>query len=161
MLRFILALVLLAAAALYAFRRGGTPEKQVATILVGIQLTDMAYHWLGGESIYDNVDTFHAFNDGWALLALVAVALTANRFWPLWVAALQVIASFSHYARMVDLSVPPMAYAVMIRVPLWGQIFVLLLGTWNYARQRKAALATSLQSSHVSAPLIPPTPHRG
>lgn len=142
MLRFTIALVLLAAAALYALRRGGTPEKQVAAILVGIQLLDMAYHALGARSHYLKVDAFHAFNDGWALVAMLAVALTANRFWPLWVAAFQVIACCAHYVRIMDLTVPPMVYAVMIRAPLWSQIFVLLLGTWNHARRRRGRAAS-------------------
>lgn len=144
MLRFAIFLALLAAAALYAYRRGGTPEKQVAAILIGIQLLDMAYHATGARSGYLEVDAFHAFNDGWPLLALLAVALTADRFWPLWVAALQVIASFSHYARMMDLSVPPMAYAVMIRAPIWLQILVLVLGTWNHARRRRRTPASDI-----------------
>jgi hypothetical protein len=143
MLRFAIALTLLAAAALYALRRGGGPEKQVAAILVGVQVLDMAYHALGARSHYLKVDAFHAFNDGWALAAMLAVALTANRFWPLWVAALQVIAGFAHVVRILDLTVPPMAYAIMIRVPLWMQICVLLLGTWNHARRRQARAASA------------------
>lgn len=137
MVRFIIFLLLLAAATLYAFRRGGTPEKQVAATLVVIELLDMAYHGLGARSHYLTVDAFHAFNDFWPLVVLLAVALTADRFWPLWVAALQVIAAFAHYGRAVDLSVPAMAYSIMIRVPIWLQTSVLLFGTWNYARRRE------------------------
>ena len=136
MVRFIVFLTLLAAAALYAFRRGGEPEKQVAAVLVGIQLLDMAYHATGAESHYLKVDTFHAFNDAWPLLALVGIALAADRFWTLWVAALQVIAALSHYARASDLSVHPMAYSIMIRLPMWCEVIVLIIGTWNFARRR-------------------------
>lgn len=144
MLRFVVFLTLLAAASIYAFRRGGTPEKQVAAVLVGLQMLDNAFHLLGGRSHYREVDPFHVFNDAWPLAALLAVALTANRFWPLWVAALQMIATFAHYARFMDVAAPPMAYSIMTRAPIWIQVLILLLGTWNHDRRNRARTASAI-----------------
>jgi hypothetical protein len=144
MVRFIIFLVFLVSAVVYAFRCGGAPEKRVALVLAGIQATDIAYHLAGGDSSYIRLDAFHAFNDAWALIALVAIALNADRFWTLWVAALQLIATFAHYARAIDLSVHQMAYAIMIRFPMWLEVAVLILGTWNFARQQKARAACTI-----------------
>lgn len=148
MLRFAFHVSFLLIAVAYAFWRGGRPEKQAAATLLAMLVFDRAYHALGAETGYFEVDVFHVFNDGWALLALLSIALTADRFWPLWIAALQVIAFCAHYVRIADLTVPPIVYAVMIRFPYWLQIAVLLFGTWNFARRRNvsAGFNTSLRS---------------
>lgn len=136
MIRYLINLALLGVAVTYALRRGGTPERQVAFVLLAIPLLDGLYHALGAEGEYLQVDFVHAAIDAAALVALVSIALVADRFWPLWAAALQVIAAFSHYARMVDNAAIELNYAIMIRVPFWFQILVLMAGTWNYARRR-------------------------
>lgn len=142
-MRLAILLILLAAASVYAFRRGGKAEKQIAIILVAIQLLDLSYHHLlGFESRYGHVDAWHAFNDGWALLATLWVALTANRFWPLWIAAFQVMACLAHYVRLIDPEAPVLTYSIMIRAPLWFQVAILAFGTWNFARKRRAASLT-------------------
>lgn len=144
MVRFIAYLALLAAAFAYAMARGGKPEKQVAAVLVGMLVLDNAYHAFGANSDYVGVDTFHAFNDFWSLIAITAIALAADRFWPLWVAALQTIAASSHYVRWAEIEVLPIVYAIMNRLPSWLMVIVLLLGTWNYSRQKRRAASSIL-----------------
>lgn len=145
MLRFTIYLILLAAVVAYAFRRGGRPEKQVAIVLIAMLAFNRAYHALGSPGDYLSADYFYVFNDAWALVALLGVALTADRFWPLCVAALQIIATCAHYVRIADVEILPIVYATMIRLPSWLQIVILLIGTWNYARMRASrAASTSL-----------------
>ena len=146
MLRYAIQVGLLAAVAILAWRRGGQPERQAATVLVAMLLINAAYLVFDGGADYVDVGTFHVFNDGWALAAILAIALTADRFWTLWLAALQVIAALAHFVRMADVTVHPMVYAIMIRAPYWCQIGVLAWGTWNFDRRRKAEFST-LQTS--------------
>lgn len=142
MLRLLLMLLLLALASVYAFRRGGKPERQVALILWGMVAFDQLYHLiLRGEGIYAAVDLFHAFNDLWALAAVLFVALTANRFWTLWVASLQIIAALSHFLRLIESEMLTIVYAVIIRFPFWLQIVCLIWGTWNYDRRKRREVA--------------------
>lgn len=49
---------------------------------------------------------------GW----LVALALTTDRFWPLWAAGFHLVGTIIHVARVVDPTVMPPAYAL-------GQVF--------------------------------------
>lgn len=148
MLRFAIWFALLAFAVVFALSRGGRPEKQTVAILVAMLLLDRAYHAVAGPSLYLGMDEFHAFNDIWALAAMVTVALTANRFWPLWVASAQVIAVSAHFVRAEDLGLQPIIYAAMTSAPSWLQIVVLMMGTWNFRRRhRKAGFATSQTSS--------------
>ena len=144
MLRLLLMLTLLGLASVYAFRRGGKPERQVALILWGMVAFDQAYHLLvRSEGIYVAVDPFHTFNDLWALVAIFAVALTANRFWTLWLASLQVIATLSHFLRSIESEMLTIVYAVIIRFPFWLQMAILVWGTWNYDRRKRRAAEPS------------------
>lgn len=138
MLRLLLMLAFLGFASVYALRRGGKPERQVAAILWGMVVVDQAYHLLvRSEGIYVTVDPFHTFNDLWALVAMFAVALTANRFWTLWLASLQIIATLSHFLRLLESEMLTIVYAVIIRFPFWLQLAILVWGTWNYDRRKR------------------------
>ena len=138
MLRYLLLLGLLSIASTYAVRNGGRPEKQVAAILSAMVALDLGYHGIvGWQTSYDGIDPFHTFNDAWALAAMLAVALTADRFWTLWLTALQVIAATSHLLRVIDSEMLRIVYAVITRFPFWLQILLLIGGTWNHARKRR------------------------
>lgn len=138
MLRYTLAMSILALVTIYAVRRGGRPEQTAALILVGIPLADLVYHFLSGEQgTYDGVDPVHAAFDLIVLIAFVWLALRADRFWTLWLGALQLIATLSHVIRALEVEMYPIVYAIIIRGPFWGQMFLVALGTWLYARRRR------------------------
>jgi hypothetical protein len=69
-----------------------------------------------------------------ALIALLALALRSNRFWPLWVTSFQAIAVVTHLATMADHLILPRAYA--IAQPFWGypMLLALALGTRSVNR---------------------------
>lgn len=138
MLRYASAMSLLAMALAYALRRGGKPEGIAAAILVGIQIIDLLYHTVSGATgIYREVDLVHAGIDLLALVAIVWLALSADRFWTLWLGALQLIATLAHLIRVLDIEMYPIVYAVIIEGPFWGQMIVVALGTWLYARRQR------------------------
>lgn len=140
MLRYIIAMSLLTLVTVYAMRKGGSPERAAALILVGLPLADLIYHALSGEQgIYHSVDIVHAGIDLVALVAIVWLALIADRFWTLWLGALQLIATLSHVIRALEVEMYPIVYAIIIRGPFWGQMFLVALGTWLYARRRRRA----------------------
>lgn len=138
MLRYTLQIMLLILVTAYAVRRGGKPERTAAFILVGLPLADLLYHSLSGDQgSYHTVDMVHAAIDLVALAAMIWLALRADRFWTLWLGALQLIATLSHLIRALEVEMHPVAYAIFIRGPFWGQMILVALGTWLYARRQR------------------------
>lgn len=136
MARYLLQLALLLAVLLFALRRGGRPEKAAAIILVAMAIADPLYHALPGkQGIYDDVDLAHAAIDFGALAAMIAVALRADRFWTLWLGALQLIACLAHVLRAIEADMHAVAYAIIIRGPYWVQIALVGMATTLHLRR--------------------------
>jgi hypothetical protein len=131
----LLPIVLLLTAGLFASRRGGPPEKLGALIIAALLFTDIAYHWRFGPSGFIEVDPFHLVLDGAELVAIWAIALHANRIWPLWAAAAQLICVAGHVAALIEPGGMSRAYWTMTQIPFFIQIAALLLGTAFHARR--------------------------
>ena len=84
-----------------------------------------------------SIDTYVTAIDLCAGLSWVAVALYANRNYPLFVAGLQILAIASHLARGLIDTIAPIAYAVMFIVPGWLQLFIIAAGLWRHARRER------------------------
>lgn len=133
---FAISLILLLAAGFVAVWRGGPPERIAAAIIVAWLLSDGAYHLLFGPSGFDQVDPVHVVLDGAELIAIAWLALRANRLWPLWAAAAQLICVSGHLAAFVD---PGMrrAYWAMTQLPQYIQLTALVLGALAHARRTR------------------------
>ncbi|OYW16572.1 MAG: hypothetical protein B7Z39_00925 [Novosphingobium sp. 12-64-8] len=121
---------------LFAARKGGEPERLVASILLATFGLDVVNHALFGDPAWFAVNPGHLVIDGWAFITLLWVALRANRGWPLWVTASQVIVVLGHIAKLWDVDIVLRAYWAMTQVPFTFQLVVLLIGT--YAHQQRA-----------------------
>jgi hypothetical protein len=119
---------------LYAMHRGGPPERVGASILlVGSALTYVAVSAPASRFASVEVGVFAV--DALALTAFVALALAAERWWPLWIAALQGIGTAAHAAKVVDPTVIPWAYAFALAFWSYPMLLLLAWGTWNYQRR--------------------------
>jgi hypothetical protein len=128
-----LALVLVVAA---AFVWGAGPERASAATLAWLRLADLAYHAVFGPAVQlASTDIAHAAIDTVALAAFVIVALQANRIYPLWLAALQLLAVYAHIARDIAHAISPLGYAVMYIAPSYFQIILLACGIWLHRRR--------------------------
>ena len=122
--------------ALAAWRWGGGPERVLAGVLVWFKVSDALNHRLFEiEDHFMTVDTGHLVIDLVALAVALAVALRANRVYPLWFAAFQLLAVMAHLARDVAQGAAPIAYAVMYIGPSYCQIIVLAVGIWCHRRR--------------------------
>lgn len=121
---------------LFAARKGSEPERLVASILLATFGLDVVNHALFGDPAWFAVNPGHLVIDGWAFITLLWVALRANRGWPLWVTASQVIVVMGHIAKLWDVDIVLRAYWAMTQVPFTFQLVVLLIGT--YAHQQRA-----------------------
>jgi hypothetical protein len=128
---------LIAAAGLIAYLRGGPPEKYAAAIIVGWIAADAVYHLLFGFSQFDTVDPVHVVLDGAELVAILWLALRANRLWPLWAAAAQLICVSGHLAAFIEPGGMRRAYWAMTQLPQYIQLVALLLGAAAHARRER------------------------
>ena len=125
---------LLLATLLYAALRGAAPERVGALIIavgsVASILVPKTHHGLfaGVEPGLFAVDAAMA-------LAFTVLALKAQRYWPMWMAAMQVDTVVTHLAMLFAPRVMPWAYAVMEIAWSYPIVILLAVGTARH-RQR-------------------------
>lgn len=144
-------LALLLAAAL---RWGASPERLCASVPVGMEAMDAVYHALAGRgAVYLSVDVGHLVIDSLAAAALLAVALNANRYYPLWMVAFQLISVLAHFAREASTAVAGLAYAYLAYGPFYLELAVALVGIALHARRvRRAGTYRSWRASLSRSP---------
>lgn len=121
----------------YALLRGGAPERAGTTIvLVGSLLTLAAVS--SQARSYASVETGVFLVDAATLVAFLILALRAERFWPLWLTALQLLGITGHLVKAADPGLIPKAYAFAAIFWSYPMLLILVLGTWRH--QRRLAL---------------------
>lgn len=143
--------VLLATVAL-ALRKGDEPEQLISLVMMTGLFADRINHWLYGTPSYFTINPGHLVLDGWQLIVLVWIALYANRGWPLWVGALQMIIVAGHMSKLVDLSAVRRGYWVMIAVPGYLQLVVLWIGLASHIRRVERIGRYAAWRPHLPAP---------
>lgn len=129
---------LLLAVCIYAIWRGGTDERIVAaTCLAGTAATMIAISPL--HKRYAGVEEGLMLVDAAVLLAFVAVALRSKRFWPLWIAGLQLTTSIGHLLKGVDQELLPRAYGAALQFWSYPILLILAFGTYRSHRRMRAA----------------------
>lgn len=137
-MRFLLTVLALALIVVLAFRLGRRPERIVAGTLAGSFAATVLYtQFIHGPHTYRVVDPVIVAIDGLTWLALCRVALSANRFWPLTVTALQTIVLIAHFSVFARVGWRD-AYWAMIAYPQYVQIAIVLWGiTQHHFRERR------------------------
>lgn len=133
--------VLLAVAVGYSLRRGGAPERMVAAVL----LFGTVATWLvaigpsgsragHGRSVMDAV----ALVDCVMLVGLLGIALFADRFWPLWLTALQAFGVVGHVAKWIGgPDILPHVYKMAHAFSAYPGLMLLIAATfWHQRRLR-------------------------
>lgn len=138
MANFLFQVALLLLVVVYALKRGGRPERHVAIILLGMFLVNIGYAAINGHwTKYDGIPWFRVGLDFVALALVLAIALRADRWWPLWVASVQLLSVLAHLLRIVDAGLPPLAYAIMERWPYMIAIVITGVGTYLHHRRQQ------------------------
>lgn len=124
---------------LAAFLWGRGPERILAAAwLVLFELAIYVNEFLTARSYrLTDVDLFLAGIDAVAACVFVLVALNANRNYPLYIAALQVLAITAHLARGMIEAISPIAYVIMVTGPGWLQLCVFAIGLSRHIRREK------------------------
>lgn len=119
---------------LYAFIRGGRPERVAAILLLAAAAGTFAVPYETMRS-YTIVDRLGVGIDLALLCGLVALALFANRFWPIWLAALHLLAIASHGIKAAEPTFFPWLYAFMTAKMAYPMLLILLIGTMRHRRR--------------------------
>jgi len=128
--------ILLAAVALYAFLRGSRDERIVGVVLVvGVVATHLA--WTPVHERFAGLETGVMLVDIVVFLGFLWVALQSERFWPLWIAGLQLTTILGHALKAADTGLFSRAYGAALM--FWGYPILLILAivTWRGERRRR------------------------
>lgn len=125
---------ILVACWLYALLKGGAPERVGSTIIgFGSFMSLVAVS--GPSARFVAVEVGVVLVDVAACVAFVILALRAERYWPLWVAALQCIGTAGHAAKLLDPGVIRLAYAFVLAFWTYPMLLLIVLGTWNHQKR--------------------------
>ena len=134
-MRFWFSVFLLLLVVYRSMRDGGLPEKYAST---AFGLSFLA------EYIWNNIVGFPGFRtfslvrlglDAAILLVLVLIALKANRWWPIWLSALQLIVVAGHVAAYLKIPAVSGVYWGMTALPAYPELIILLFGIIRHKKR--------------------------
>ena len=118
----------------YALWRGRSDERIAAGVcLLATVATRFAISPLNER--YTGVEIGLLLIDGAVLAAFVTIALRSKRFWPLWIAGLQLTSSLSHLMKVVEFDLLPRAYAAAAVFWSYPILLIIIVGTWRTHRR--------------------------
>jgi hypothetical protein len=127
--------IILVLVTLYAFLRGSRDEQQVGVIcIVGTLATQLVLSPLNQR--FEGIETQAMVVDVAVFAGFLAIALRSDRFWPLWVAGLQLTTIMGHFLKGIDTDLLPRAYGAALTFWAYPIVLILAIGTWR--RQRRA-----------------------
>lgn len=122
----------------YAFARGRMDERLVAMICIMATLVTWIFNTPLSER-YSGVEIGVLAADVLALTGFTYVALRSDRFWPLWVAGLQLTTTLSHVLKAIQIDLMPQAYAAAARFWVYPIFLIIIVGTWRSHHRRREA----------------------
>lgn len=120
---------------LFVNLRGAFPERTIIWIVFIADVADLFYHRIYGPSDFKSVDYFHVVIDSATFLAVLWVALGANRVWPLPVCSLHLLGLTAHIAELSGLPSFNKVYWAMTSIPDYLQLPLILIGTLLHTRR--------------------------
>lgn len=119
----------------YAFLAGHRDERSAAAIcLVATIATRLVLSPL--TSRYSQIEAGVFLVDCLVLVGFTTIALRSDRFWPLWVAGLQLTTIIAHLFKVVDLELIPKVYAAASRFWVYPIFLIIVVGTWRSHQRR-------------------------
>ena len=122
----------------YALLRGRKYERLAAIVFLAASLVSFLAHLSFGRG-YVAINVGEVAVDCAVLIAIVSIAVVSDRFWPLWVAGLQLVDSLSHILKAITVNLPPWAYAIAERFWSYPILVILFIGAWRQHRRTLAA----------------------
>jgi hypothetical protein len=124
----------------YALARGRRHERLAATVCILASLA-MPFVLAPFAARYQGFETGVAFVDIGVLVAFVLIALDSDRFWPLWIAGLQLTASMSHMLKAISSDLMWWAYGAAGQFWSYPILLIIAVATWRSRRRAQLAPA--------------------
>lgn len=138
----LLYLALLLMACGYALVRGRGDERIAAIMcLAASVLTPIVLSPLTER--YTHIESGELLIDGAVLAAFTLVAIRSDRFWPLWLAGLQLTTTMAHFLKAIHFGLMPQAYAAAEKFWSYPILVILAVGTWRGHRRRMSQSGTA------------------
>lgn len=123
MIRTIIYGVLLWATTIYALRKGGLEERIAALgLFISSYLTWIVIRPFATR--YSNLEIPVVSVDATLAVILLWLALRSDKFWPLWLVAMQTLATLAHFAPWVPHIIP---WGYGSAVAIWGYPMLIVL----------------------------------
>lgn len=119
---------------IYAAWRGGGPERLTTSAFV-LALAGTLYVGTQVPGNFREVPPALLLVDFLLLIVLCAVAVRANRWWPIPVAGCQLVAVLVHAGKLLEPAMIPNSYVFLIDIWSWPMVALLALGTWQHRRR--------------------------
>ena len=116
----------------YALLKGTRDAQIVAVVTLVATFASLVL-----VSRYAGVEFGVLFVDLLVLFAFTAIALKSDRFWPLWIAGLQLTTSLGHVLRALEDQMVPIAYAVALRSWSYPIQIILIIAVWRSQRREQ------------------------
>lgn len=126
----------LAFVAVYAGVRGSAPERMGAALLVAAASLTLLVR---PDQVhrYGSVERGVLLVDMVLMLALVGLAVRANRLWPSILAALHGLTLLGHLGKAENPDLWALGYHLMITLPVLPGLAVLAAGVWSHDRRMR------------------------
>ena len=134
-MRIIVFLAFFAFSVGYAFWKGGKPERLAALLLLAALILSLS---LGAVENFANLQVWYAIVDGVLTLALLALAMAANRLWLIPLTACQLATVLGHLTKILAPDLVPLGYAFLMGFWAWPVTALLAFGTWCHRQRMKA-----------------------
>lgn len=129
--------IVLAMVCAYAFYRGQAEARVAASICVIASVSSIIVA-SPLATPYSEVESGIFMVDIAVLVGFTAIALRSDRFWPLWIAGLQLTTIIAHLFKLVDLTLIPQVYAAAARFWVYPIFLIIVIGTWrSHQRSRR------------------------
>lgn len=121
-----------------ALRWGGKPERSILVIFVAATIATLLVRpaW---PARFRSVEYGVLLVDAAALVAAGYVALRADRIWPIFTTALQLLSTTAHFAKVINPNLLRSGYAIMRSADSIPLEIVLAIGIYNQWRRKRAA----------------------
>ncbi|MFA5963586.1 MAG: hypothetical protein WC804_06175 [Sphingomonas sp.] len=116
----------------YAIWRGGAPERITGWLLIAAAMLTLV---VGHPAQYSRLELGMFLIDLALLIALVVIALKADRLWPMVLAALHLDSTAVHILKLFDTELIRVTYAVMIVMWSYPMLLILAIGTLRHQRR--------------------------
>jgi hypothetical protein len=125
--------------ALAIWRWGASPERWMIGIFLLTMVVPNYLAELFGISVmvFGPAAWIYVVIDIVAAVVMVGIAVNANRNYPLWVAAFQLVALGAHAVRGLVDSVSPLAYVILASGPSYCQLLLIFGGFVRHVRRER------------------------